>query len=108
MDNLKNLRDLDLGDNNISEIKGLQNLKILQDLRLFNNHIFKIKGLENLKNLKKLKIEKNLISRKIIDSLGGYQRYHTGTGMKAPTNGVEVPQNFVKYCQQQKNLEKKI
>ncbi len=108
VDNLKNLRELDLGDNNISEIKGLQNLKILQDLRLFNNHIFKIKGLENLKNLKKLKIEKNLISRKIIDSLGGYQRYHTGTGMKAPTNGVEVPQNFVKYCQQQKNLEKKI
>lgn len=48
---LTNLRELDLDNNLISEIKGLENLTNLQELRLFGNEISEIQGVNRSINL---------------------------------------------------------
>lgn len=62
IDKLINLEYLSLGGNNISEIKGLGNLVNLKGLILCRNQINEIKGLENLINLFYLDISENPIS----------------------------------------------
>ncbi len=49
------LKFLDLSNNNISEIKGLNNLVNLEELNLSGNKIMELKGLESHNNLRKLK-----------------------------------------------------
>ena len=61
LDNLTNLRNLDLSGNYIPEIKNLGNLTNLVKLNLSQNEISEIKGLENLKNLECLNLEHNNI-----------------------------------------------
>ncbi len=61
LENIKNLKILDLRHNNISEIDGenLDPLINLEELRLENNKIEKIKNLSNLKKLRILKLSCN-------------------------------------------------
>jgi len=51
---LKNLINLDLSFNEISEIKGLSNLRKLRTLNLKGNRFINIEGFENLINLDKI------------------------------------------------------
>ncbi|EPR79430.1 leucine rich repeat protein, partial [Spraguea lophii 42_110] len=60
LENVPNLKTLDLTYNCITEIKNL-NLKYLEELYLIANDIEKMSGLENLKNLKKLDLGCNEI-----------------------------------------------
>ena len=70
-----NLQELYLGNNQITEIKGLDNLINLQDLYLSNNKITEIKGLDNLINLKKLILHHNKITEiKGLDNLINLQK----------------------------------
>ena len=62
LENLKNLEYLNLKNNQITEINGLKNLKNLGSLNLENNQITEINGLENLKNLGSLNLENNQIT----------------------------------------------
>ena len=63
LENLINLRELDLSKNNIKEIKNLDTLINLKRLNFFNNDIMEIKGLEALKNLEYLSFEDNGIQQ---------------------------------------------
>ena len=56
-----NLQILNLGNNQITEIKGLDNLVNLQTLDLYQNQIREIKGLDKLVNLQTLYLNLNQI-----------------------------------------------
>jgi Leucine-rich repeat (LRR) protein len=60
--NLVSLKKLNLSGNRITEIKGLQTLKQLNQLYLQDNNITEIKGVNNLINLHFLNLEKNNIN----------------------------------------------
>jgi Leucine-rich repeat (LRR) protein len=62
------------GIQDISEIKGLHRLKELKVLDLRNNNISEIKGLGNLVNLRRLRISGNPIPNKLLEELGGIDR----------------------------------
>jgi len=62
LENLVNLKKLNLSGNKITEIYGLDSLKQLNQLYLNNNDISEIKGLNNLKNLHFLNLENNSIT----------------------------------------------
>ena len=59
LENLTNLVNLDLSQNDISEIKGLKTLKSLEVLNLECNNIREIKNLENLVSLRELNLSDN-------------------------------------------------
>jgi len=61
LENLINLRELDLSHNRITDIKVLKNLTNLIKLDISYNDVTEIKVLENLTNLKKLNISHNPI-----------------------------------------------
>ncbi|MDR0603263.1 MAG: leucine-rich repeat domain-containing protein [Bacteroidales bacterium] len=61
LDKLTNLQELNLSSNKISEIKGLDKLTNLQILYLYNNQISEIKGLNKLTNLQELDLRYNYI-----------------------------------------------
>ncbi|MHA1383869.1 MAG: leucine-rich repeat domain-containing protein [Candidatus Helarchaeota archaeon] len=61
LENLTSLRVLYLSSNKITRISGLDNLVNLEELYLWGNEITKIEGLDNLINLKKLNLEQNKI-----------------------------------------------
>ena len=58
---LNNLEYLELSSTKINKIEGLKNMTDLKCLNLSNNKITKIEGLENLKNLEKLSLNNNNI-----------------------------------------------
>ncbi len=64
-----NLWLLDLGDNQISEIRGLENLKNLKVLNLDNNFLTSVKGIEALLSLQELYLQYNGISKFPVDIL---------------------------------------
>lgn len=57
------LKELDLSNNQITKIEGLEELQQLQSLHLNSNQISKIKGLEQNENLKLLNVISNQISK---------------------------------------------
>ncbi len=59
LENLTNLKELNLSANKIGWIEGLENLPNLEKLLLSENHISEIKGLDNLINLKTLWLDTN-------------------------------------------------
>ncbi|TXT64746.1 MAG: hypothetical protein BAJALOKI3v1_170032 [Promethearchaeota archaeon] len=63
LENLSNLKKLDLSGNNITEIKNLGHLKNLEMLNLANNNIAEIKNLDDLRNLKVLILSHNKIAQ---------------------------------------------
>jgi len=89
---LTNLRVIDLAENNISEIKGLESLKNLEHLDLTANKISELKNLEKLQNLKHFFISRNLIQSKLINNLGGLDQ----------KGRAIYPQRFVEYCHEKK------
>ncbi|MDR2955646.1 MAG: leucine-rich repeat domain-containing protein [Prevotella sp.] len=62
VDSEGNIIVLNLSNNQISEIKGLEKLNNLSILYLYSNQISDIKGLEKLNNLSKLYLDNNQIS----------------------------------------------
>ena len=83
-----NLKYLDLSNNKITEIKGLEDLHNLETLILVNNQITEIKELENLESLKRFVIWGNNIPEiKELDF-----------------SYSESPQEFVNYCRKRRNL----
>ena len=62
LETLTKLTWLDLSFNMIEEIKGLENLRLLEDLSLFSNRITELRGLDNLENLNVLSVGSNEIS----------------------------------------------
>ncbi|MFX1365448.1 MAG: TIR domain-containing protein [Promethearchaeota archaeon] len=85
LDNLRILETLSLENNNISEIKGLDNLNLLQHLLLNGNNITEIKGLGNLSSLKRIELQDNPVRASAKEMFGRYW---------------SNPQPMVKYCQQ--------
>lgn len=61
LDNLINLKWLDLSFNRITKIEGLDKLIKLQDLSLYDNKVQAVEGLENLSELNVLSIGNNLL-----------------------------------------------
>ena len=61
LDSLHKLKWLDLSFNMIEKIEGLENLRNLEDLSLFSNRITKLEGLETLENLNVLSVGSNNI-----------------------------------------------
>ncbi|KAK5780558.1 type 1 protein phosphatase-activating protein SDS22 PWA37_003194 [Arxiozyma heterogenica] len=62
VNNLVQLKNLDLSFNNIKHIKNLDNLKELENLYFVQNKIKRIEGLNNLHNLKNLELGGNEIT----------------------------------------------
>lgn len=62
LDEMVNLEELGLYNNGISEITGLERLENLKLLFLSSNNISEIKGLESLRNLRNLTISNNIIT----------------------------------------------
>jgi len=57
------LEELDLSDNQIKEMRGLEKFSNLKTLKLANNQINQIKGLNQLKELRKLSLRNNNITK---------------------------------------------
>jgi len=62
LETLTELRWLDLSFNMIEKIEGLENLRQLEDLSLFSNRIVVLEGLDTLENLNVLSIGSNLLA----------------------------------------------
>jgi hypothetical protein len=63
------IEHIDLSNNRITEIKGLNHLKNLKRLTLKNNYIEKIEGIEELKNLESLDLSGNINIKEIPECL---------------------------------------
>ncbi|MFX1601745.1 MAG: leucine-rich repeat domain-containing protein, partial [Promethearchaeota archaeon] len=68
-ENSDDILELDLSNNRISEIKGLENLNKLKKLYLKNNYIENIKGLEGFNSLELIDLSGNINIEEIPDSL---------------------------------------
>ena len=97
LDMLERLEKLYLNDNKINKIEGLDNLKNLKVLRLGHNFIKKVEGLSNLKNLEVLELESNKISQDLINRLGGSIPYPSSDNT-FEFFAVKYPHKFVDYC----------
>ena len=73
LETLTKLRWLDLSFNLIEKIEGLENLVLLEDLSLYSNHIEKLEGLDTLENLNVLSVGANCMR-----DLDGAVRYLFG------------------------------
>ena len=62
LETLTKLKWLDLSFNMIEKIEGLDTLRLLEDLSLFSNRIVVLEGLDSLENLNVLSIGSNLIA----------------------------------------------
>ena len=58
-----NLTILDLGDNRIRKLEGLDSLTLLSEFYCAKNKLTKIEGLDKLKNLYLLALQANFIDR---------------------------------------------
>ena len=63
------LEHLDLSNNRITEIKGLDRLENLKKLNFKNNYLGKIEGIDKLKKLERLDLSGNLNIKEIPESL---------------------------------------
>ncbi len=68
-ENYKDIEELDLAHNRITEIKGLECLENLRILNLRDNYIEKIEGLDKLRNLEFLDLSGNISIKEIPESL---------------------------------------
>ena len=62
IENLTNLKWLDLSNNKLTSLEGIKNLTNLEVLKLSNNKLTSLKGIENLTNLEVLGLQNNPIS----------------------------------------------
>jgi Leucine-rich repeat (LRR) protein len=90
LDKLSSLRQLNLSQNQISEIHGLDGLLSLQYLDLRFNQIVEIKGLENLVGLKYLRLYRNqIIELKGLNSLFCLKDLDVGGNQLIEIKGLE-------------------
>ncbi|KAH9503987.1 Dynein regulatory complex subunit 3 [Bulinus truncatus] len=95
LDALVNLEWLDLSFNNIEVIEGLENLTKLQDLTLYNNHISKIENLDAQKNLHVFSIGNNEI--KDLKDIQYLRRFPNLKTLNIANNPVSSEENFKLY-----------
>jgi len=89
----ESIEELDLTDNQIEEIKGLEEFSNLKVLRLNDNQITQIEGLEQLKKLKYLSLRNNRISE--IKGLESLSNLHI-LDLSRNTNIHEIPESLNK------------
>ena len=76
LDDISNyVEDIDLSDNRIIKINGIENLKNLKKLNLKNNYISEIEGIEMLKNLEYLDLSGNTEINEIPDFLNNLMHF---------------------------------
>ena len=88
-----NLQELNLSQNQISKIEGLQKLVNLQTLDLWGNQISKIEGLQKLVNLQTLSLSDNQISK--IEGLQKLVNLQTLDLSQSQINKIEELQKLV-------------
>lgn len=95
LENLSNLRELNLCFNYIGKIENINNLKKLEKLNLEWNRIAKIEGVENLSNLSYLNLDRNYI-RKIegLDKLTKLNFLSLGINKITELEGLEELNNL--------------
>jgi len=76
-ENSEHILELDLSNNRISEIKGLENLHNLKKIYLKDNYIEKINGFEGLNNLELIDLSGNINIKEIPDLLNYLPRLKT-------------------------------
>jgi len=90
VDNLVNLKELDLRNNSISSIEGVDNLVNLKELYLKNNSISSIEGVDKLVNLEILELKNNSISSiEGVDKLVNMTKLYLGNNSISSIKGVE-------------------
>ena len=90
-DKLEKIEELDLSDNQITEMNGIERFSNLKCLKLNNNRITNINGLENLKNLQKLFLRNNKISEiKGLENLRNLKHLE----LSGNTNITEIPESL--------------
>jgi len=97
LDALVNLQKLDLSNNSITEIKGLDALTNLQVLWLYNNSIIEIKGLNTLTNLQELWLSYNSLTEiKGLDTLTNLQELYLSYNSLTEIRGLDTLTNLQK------------
>jgi len=91
--NYESVEELDLSDNQIVEIKGLEVFSNLKVLRLNDNQLTQIEGLEHLKKLQYLSLRNNRISE--IKGLESLSDLHT-LDLSGNTNISVIPESVNK------------
>ncbi len=76
-ENSDDIIELDLSNNRISEIEGLENINNLKKIYLKNNYIERIEGLEGLNNLELIDLSGNINIEEIPDSLNNLPNLKT-------------------------------
>ncbi|MDR1339765.1 MAG: leucine-rich repeat domain-containing protein [Prevotellaceae bacterium] len=85
-----NLQELDFFDNQLKEIKGLENLVNLRQLHLGGNQLTEIKGLESLVNLQLLNIFNNHLTEiKGLENLDSLQELYLSKNHLVEIKGLE-------------------
>jgi len=91
----KTLQRLDLVNNKIRKIEGLENLLALQRLNLENNQIVELEGLDSLTALKWLYLKKNKIIRiKRLNSLTALEEFSIGSDRLDRLEGMDHLKNL--------------
>jgi len=91
LENLPNLKELDLGGNRIKVIKGLETLTNLKILYLTFNQIREIKGLDNLSNLEELYLAYNKITEiKGLDNLSNLKILRIQYNTPFNSNSIKI------------------
>ena len=76
-DFFEDIEEIDLSNNRIKKIKGLENLRKLKKIYLKNNYIERIEGIENLTNLEFLDLSGNINIQEIPDILNNLPNLKT-------------------------------
>ena len=92
------LNNVDISDNELTEISGLSNLKSLGSLDLNCNHITELKGLENLNNLYEILLEGRNLPPEVLKQIVDENIIILGTN-EHPIDAKKA----VRYCQKNKN-----
>lgn len=96
LESLTNLQILNLSENNITQIKGLDNLKTLMGLYLLKNQINEIKGLDSLIDLEFLDLGENNINEiKGLEKLSKLETLRLSKNQISEIKGVEFLSNLL-------------
>ncbi len=108
LDALLILGELDLNDNQITEIKGIENLKNLYNLNLSCNKLTEIRGLDTLLNLSELNLSENEITEiKGIENLKKLYSLNFSSNKLTEIKGLEYLKRL-RYLNLKDNLIKEI
>jgi len=88
---LRNVTRLDLSENKLTEMKGLEKFTQLEELHLNGNRLVEVKGLKKLTKLKKLELNGNRLTEapKDLEKLTLLKKLGLGSNLLADTKGLE-------------------